>query len=101
MNVGQVIFEQLKAMDKMAIWAWGSKDFLTGKVDGQHEGLMFSVTNCPKAKRGAKVQILLDEAQDLYNVRVIRVYRGQLKIDNELEGVYVEDLISVIDGMVG
>ena len=101
MNVGQTIFEQLKAIDKMAIWAWGSKNFLSGKVDGEHEGLMFSVTNCPKAKRGAKVQILLDEAMDLYIVRVIRVFKGQLKIDNELDQVYAEDLVQVIDGFVG
>lgn len=100
MEVGQVIFEQIKAIDKMALWAWGSKDFYGGKLMGEQEGLKFKISNCPKAKRGSWVMILLN-GSDLYDITVYRIYKGEYKVDNEANDIYAEDLVRVIDNMVG
>ena len=91
MDVGTTIRNQISASDKWAFGSWGSKDMLA--IDG---GLQFKTSGMVSWK-GA-VRVTYDEAQDLYNVSFQRM-RVNSKIE-EIKGVYVEDLVRVIDQKV-
>jgi hypothetical protein len=93
-SIAQTVLSQIKAMDPMALFAWGVKDIVnTGK------GLQFKTSGMTPWK--GHVHIVLDEAMDLYNVEFYRIRAGKIKTDKQVNGVYVNELISVIDSFVG
>lgn len=92
--IAKTILSQIKALDSSALWAWGSKD-LTALSDG----LRFKSSGMVKWK--GYVEVKYDAGQDLYNVIFSRVRKFQLIVDKSVEGVYVEELVSVIDSQVG
>lgn len=100
MEIGKTILNQIKSVDRMALMAWGSKNYLGGKVWNGKEGVQFSVSG-PNAKRGSKISVVYDEVNDLYDVYIWRSYRGELKIDNNAKGVYCDMLVEIIDEFVG
>lgn len=93
-TIAQTILRQIKGMDPMALPAWGAKDLVnTGK------GLQFKTSGMTPWK--GFVHIILDEAADLYNVEFYRIRAGKVKTDKAVNGVYFDELISVIDSFVG
>lgn len=100
MNVAQTIIDQIKAMDRMALMAWGARGFVGGKVDGDNDGVMFKV-NGTKTKRGSKIMVVLNEGKDLYEVKLFHIYKMTVKYDATETDVYAEDLVEIIDSMVG
>jgi hypothetical protein len=99
MEVANTILQQIKALDFWALGAWGAKDYIGGKVDGKHEGVKFRV-NGSKTKRGSWLMITLN-AWDTYDIKVYRIVKADVKYDHEIEGIYAEDLVRIIDGIVG
>ena len=47
------------------------------------------------------VQVIYNEALDLYNVEFGRIRKDEYKVDKKIEGVYVDQLVELIDGQVG
>ena len=95
-NVAQEILSQILAIDRYALMAWGAKDFVAGAKD-----LTFVVRGT-KAGPGSKIVITL-EPDDTYKVTLwaIRGTPIKVKVIREERDVYVENLVSVIDEMVG
>ena len=93
-NIAQTIFGQIKALDRLALGAWGAKDLVnTGK------GLKFKTSGMVKWK--GWVEIILDEGQDLYNINFYKIRGTNVNYTQQLEGVFVEDMVRLIDEVVG
>lgn len=99
-TVGTIILDQIKAIDKWALAAWGANTYVQGKVYNNQEGIKFKVSGT-KAKRGSWAMITLDEGTDTYNVYTYRILKGNVKFDNEATGVYCDNLVAVLDSFIG
>jgi len=109
MNVPETIIEQLNSMDPRALWAWGAKDLVGTSTPSKQDCfgyLMFKTSNCPKVVNGTRIKITL-EFNDTYTVKCFTVRKIRGKADYketiiaEEKDVYFDQLIPVIDNMVG
>jgi len=101
-NVAQTIIRQIQALDKMALLAWGAKNYvsLTDPVFDKPEigkGVKFTVRG-PKFK--GQILILLTP-QDLYDVFAFTVRKLETKLKFVERGIHVDNLVTVIDNIVG
>lgn len=94
MSVAQIIRSQIYALDRFAFGAWGAKDLLN-----MGNGLKFKTSGMVKWK--GYVYVKYDEGSDLYNIDFFRVRGVDIKYDKQVEGVFVEDLVRIIDAQVG
>jgi hypothetical protein len=94
MTVAATIRDQIKALDWRAFFAWGAKEF----VD-MGDGLKFKTTGLVKWK--GYVYIKYDENADLYNVQFFRIRKLNMITDLEVNGIYWDQLVQVIDQKVG
>ena len=94
MSVAQIIRSQIYALDRFAFGAWGAKDLLN-----MGNGLKFKTSGMVKWK--GYVYVKYDEGSDLYNIDFFRVRGVDIKYDKQVEGVFVEDLVQIIDAQVG
>jgi len=94
MTIANTIVNQINAIDSRAVWAWGAKEFIN-----MGDGLKFKTSGMVKWK--GYVYIKLNEGTDLYDIQFARIRKYEWKIDKELNGVFAEDLVSVIDNKVG
>lgn len=94
MNTAQIILSQIKALDRLALHAWGAKDLVN-----MGDGLKFKTSGLVKWK--GYVYIKYDAGADLYNVDFFRIRNVEIKYDKRLEGIYAEDLVRIIDEVVG
>jgi hypothetical protein len=94
MNTAQIILSQIKTLDRMAMIAWGAKDLLN-----MGNGLKFKTSGLVKWK--GYVYIKYDEGMDFYNVDFFQIRKVEIKYTKRLEGVYAEDLVRLIDEVVG
>ena len=94
MSVAQIIRSQIYALDRFAFGAWGAKDLLN-----MGNGLKFKTSGMVKWK--GYVYVKYDEGSDLYNIDFFRVRGVDIKYDKQVEGVFAEDLVTVIDAQVG
>jgi hypothetical protein len=92
MKAGQIIWQQIPVMTKMAC---GARQAV---LTNEGKGVQFKVTNKPYRF----VEVVLDEGADLYNVEHFRVKRGSyVKVSMEAaQGVFAEDLGETIYHMV-
>jgi hypothetical protein len=94
MSVAQIICGQIYALDRFAFGAWGAKDLMN-----MGNGLKFKTSGMVKWK--GYVYVKYDEGSDLYNIDFFRVRGVDIKYDKQVEGVFVEDLVQIIDAQVG
>jgi hypothetical protein len=94
MNTATIIRDQIRSLDRWAFGAWGAKDFLN-----MGDGLKFKTSGMVRWK--GYVYIKYDEGRDLYNIDFFRVRNADVKYDRRLEGVFVEDMVELINGVVG
>jgi len=94
MNTATIIRDQIRALDRFAFGAWGAKDLLN-----MGNGLKFKTSGMVKWK--GYVYVKYDEGSDLYNIDFFRVRGVDIKYDKQVEGVFVEDLVQIIDAQVG
>jgi hypothetical protein len=92
--VAQIILSQIKQLDPMALFAWGAKDLIN-----MGDGLKFKSSGTVKWK--GYVYIKYDEGQDLYNIDFFKIRKYELVYTDQLEGVFAEDMVRLIDGVVG
>ena len=107
MNITKTIMNQIKAIDFWAMGAWGTRNKVSlNETDKRLGGFQFDI-KCPKVKNG-RVLIELN-GLDLYNVTVYRktrkkvdgIFMPHMPVVKEVENLYAEDLVRVIDGIVG
>lgn len=94
MNTATIIRDQIRSLDRWAFGAWGAKDFLN-----MGDGLKFKTSGMVRWK--GYVYIKYDEGRDLYNIDFFRVRNADIKYDRRLEGVFAEDMVELINGVVG
>lgn len=94
MSIAQTIFQQIRAIDPMAIFAWGAKDFVN-----MGDGLKFKTSGMTKFK--GYVYVKYNSGTDLYEVQFFRLRKLVPVVVNTVNDVYAEDLVSVIDETVG
>ena len=94
MSIAQTILSQIKTLDRTAMMAWGAKDLVN-----LYEGLRFKTSGMVKWK--GYVYIKYNEGSDLYDIDFCRVRGVDVKRDKIMTGIYAEDLVSVIDSVVG
>jgi hypothetical protein len=94
MNIATIIRDQIRAIDRFALGAWGAKDLVAMK-----DGLKFKTSGM--VKRKCYVYVKYDEGMDLYDVIFARIRKLEWIEDEKVEGVYAEDLVRIIDGFVG
>ena len=94
MTVGQIILQQIRALDRRAMMAWGAKDIVL-----TNNGVMFKTSGLVRWK--GKVIIEYDAGADLYNVTFGRLRKLDFIVDKKLNGVYAEDMVEIIDAQVG
>jgi hypothetical protein len=94
MTVAQIIRDQIRAIDRFALVAWGAHDMLN-----MGNGLKFKTGGMVKWK--GYVHVVYDEGNDLYNIDFFRVRGANIKYDQRVEGVFAEDLVQMIDAQVG
>jgi len=93
-SVATIIRDQIRAIDRMAMMAWGAKDL----VD-MGDGLKFKTSGMTPWK--GYVYVRLDVANDLYNIDFFRIRKAEVIYDKQLEGVFVDQLVNEIDNYVG
>lgn len=94
MSVAQTILSQIKTLDRSAMIAWGAKDLVN-----MGEGLKFKTSGMVKWK--GYVHVKYNEGNDLYDIDFFRVRGVDVKTHKQAKGIYAEDLVWVIDGVVG
>ena len=93
-EIAQTIMSQIKYVDPYAFWAWGSKDYTAlPQGENQRGGLRFRVNG---AKFKGLVKVVLTGA-DLYDVYLIRNYKGQEIVKDSIKEIFCEDLMATID----
>ena len=92
-EVTDIIIQQIRYADKWAFGAWGSKNFFADK-----NKLQFRVS-CPKLK--GIVEIEYREVPDLYWLSFWKKKKGMFEKIKEFDNIYCDQLVSVIDVVVG
>lgn len=93
-DIARTILDQIKMIDRRALMAWGAKEM----VD-MGDGLKFKTTGLVRWK--GYVYIQYNEGTDLYDITFARIRKYEWIVDKKVEGVFVEDLVSIIDRQVG
>ncbi len=90
MTIATTILSQIKALDPMAMFAWGVRNPMA--LD---DGIQFDVNGL---KFKGKVIIKLN-AMDLYDITFGRMNRKTLEFDvkHTAEGVYCDQLVEILD----
>ena len=88
-----VVYSQIKTMSPWAMAAWGAKELVVLK-----DGIQFKSSGMVKNKGIIQVKL---NGSDLYNVTFGKVRKFKYKEIKKVTDVFVEDLIDVIDEMVG
>jgi hypothetical protein len=102
LEIANTILDQIRATDRMALWAWGAKDFmaLNGSDDKAKEvslgGVQFKV-NGAKHKGTVVVNLM---ANDTYTVTIGSVRKGEWKVKTITDDVYCDNLMEIIDGLI-
>jgi hypothetical protein len=94
MNTAQIILSQLKAIDPMALYAWGAKNLVN-----MGDGLKFQTSGMTPYK--GQVYVKYNEGKDLYEIKFFRMKKSEIKVDKVVEDVYAEDMVAIIDRFVG
>lgn len=93
-SITATIFNQIKLLDRRAMMAWGAKELVA-----MNDGLKFKTSGLVRWK--GYVYIRYDAGADLYNIEFARIRKLEWVVDKIVKGVYVEDMIRVIDAQVG
>jgi hypothetical protein len=94
MNTAQIILQQLKALDPFALHAWGAKTLIR-----TNDGMKFKTSGMVRWK--GWVEIELNYGTDLYDINFYKIRGTEVKYTQQLEGVFVADLVRVINEVVG
>lgn len=108
MSVPQTIKDQIMAMDYWALGRFGANSYTGSGAGGNvvieekeypHEGYLGFKCSGSKLKRGRVIVAL--NGKDLYDVYSYTVQKCQTKLREEVQDVYVEDLVTVLADMIG
>ncbi|PHS22258.1 MAG: hypothetical protein COA84_13960 [Robiginitomaculum sp.] len=94
MSISNIIRDQIRTILPTAFICWGAVQ----RVNITN-GIRFKSSGMVRWK--GYVEIVYNHGTDLYDLKFFKMRKGERKTNVNLEGVYVEDLVKVIDGVVG
>lgn len=94
MTVSNTIRSQIRMILPTAFMCWGA----THQANIEN-GIRFKSSGLVAWK--GYVEVVYNYGTDLYDVAFFKMRKGERKPTKNLEGVFAEDLVSVIDGVVG
>ena len=94
MNTAHTIISQIRALDKMALAAWGAKDLVAFL-----NGLQFRTSGSVRKHKGF-IKITLN-ASDLYDIEAFTIRTGEIKVKRQLTDIYVDELVNWLDNIIG
>lgn len=94
MNIATTIRDQIKTISFWALGSWGAR-----QLQALEHGFAMHVRG-PKILTGGYVEINLN-GLDLYDITLYRIRKAERKEVASMENVYAEDLVNVLDGMIG
>lgn len=92
-TVAKTIIHQIRSLDPLAFAAWGAKEFVN-----MNNGLKFKTSGLCKWK--GYVYVKYNEGLDLYDIEFAKVRNLEWKKEKEVKGLYYDQIIDVIDGVV-
>ena len=92
-GIAGVVYSQIKTLSPWALPAWGAKELVA-----LENGIQFKSSGMVKNKGIIQVKL---NGSDLYDVTFGKVRKFKYKEIKKVTDVFVEDLIDVIDEMVG
>lgn len=95
-EVAKTIISQIKTLDPMALFAWGTSRY---PLVATKEGLRFKTSGMVKWK--GFVHIKYNPGTDLYDIDFFRIREHEVKMDEQITDIYAESLVEVIDRRVG
>jgi hypothetical protein len=93
-TIGKTIYQQIRAIDPMALFAWGAKDMVY-----MPDGFKFKTSGM--VKRKCWVYIRYNVGLDLYEIDFARIRKGEWIVDENLPMVFVDGLVEHINNYVG
>ena len=93
MKIANIIRDQIKTIDPMALWAWGAKDLVA-----LEDGFQFKSSGMVNWKGIVSIKL---NGKDLYDVEFGRVRKFEYKSVKKVSDVFAEDLVNVIELQVG
>ena len=107
MSAANVIFNQIKAMDSMALFDWGA---LRYRPTASADGLTLTLKSSGMVPWKGYIAITYNQGSDLYDVEFYRMRKHRnpkdpfaapvKKVDRKVTDVFVDSLVSVIDRQV-
>ncbi|MDB4350213.1 hypothetical protein OAA38_00210 [bacterium] len=94
MTIAKTILAQIKTIDPWAMNAWGAKDLV-----GKESGLQFKSSGMVKWKGIVSVNYIA--GADHYDLEFGKIRKYEYKVTKKVEGVYADQLVELIDGVVG
>jgi len=91
-RIGKIIINQINALDKWALASWGSKNYVL-----HPNGVQFDV-------RGSKFRgrvIIKLNSMDLYDIEFGTIRNMEWKLKSKEKGIYNDQLVNIIDNVVG
>lgn len=88
------VIKQINTINRHALASWGFR-----KASYSDESFGFYV-NGSKTRPGARIEIRIN-GNDLYDIDLFRVENTMVVYDEQLKNIYAEQLVDVIDGLVG
>lgn len=92
-KIGHTILSQIKALDKWALGAWGMKNPTL-----RSDGIQFDVKG---SKFRGRLIVTFDHGADLYNIEIGTIRKLEWISKKTVHGIFAEDLVKTIDGIVG
>lgn len=89
-GVAKIILEQIICIDKVAMMAWGSSDYIICDSDDEQEGGIIFTVNGLKFKGQVEIRL---QWNDTYTIRFLK---GDEEI-KKVETVYCDQLVEIID----
>ena len=93
-QIGEIIVSQIRALDKLAFFAWGAKDFVY-----MADGLKFKTSGL--VRRKCWVYIRYNSGLDLYEIIYGRIRKAEWIVDDTIPMVFAEGLVEHINHYVG
>ena len=93
-TVARTIISQINAIDPMAFAAWGAKE-------KTYSDSMFRFKSSGMTRWKGYVEIQYNSGSDMYDIKFFRIRNRSVKVDKEVDGVCVPELVRVIDSQVG
>ncbi|QJX80231.1 hypothetical protein [Priestia megaterium] len=97
LKIANEIRKQIMHLDFWALAGWGATD-VSEHYRAVENGLAFKIST-PRYQRGAWVKVVLN-AMDTYNIEVLRIIGTEKKILGNLDDIYAEQLVEVIDSLI-